>query len=78
MAEEPKNATKNKKRERASILPPFTISIEELYSILEAWSKDGVVILPKCKGEPMKEEKRGPLHFDTIGGVTTIQWIFMP
>ena len=62
MAEEPKKVTKNKNRERGSIPPPFTISIEELYSILEAWLKDGVVVLPECKCEPTKEEKRGPLY----------------
>ena len=39
MVEEPKKATKGKKRERGSIPPPFTISTEELYNILEAWVK---------------------------------------
>ena len=62
VAEESKKVAKNKKRERGSIPPPFTISIEEIYSILEAWLKDGVVILPECKREPIKEEKQGPLY----------------
>ena len=44
------------------IPPPFTVSTEELYSILEAWVKDGVVILPECKHEPTKKEKRNPLY----------------
>ena len=57
MAEEPKKATKNKKREKGSIPPPFTGSMEELYNILETWLKDGVVVLPECKREPTEEEK---------------------
>ena len=36
VVEEPKKATKNKKKERNSIPPPFTVSTEELYSILVA------------------------------------------
>nr|POE75237.1 hypothetical protein CFP56_14272 [Quercus suber] len=35
---------------------------EELYNILEAWLKDGVVVLPECKREPTEEEKRSPLY----------------
>ena len=57
VVEEPKKATKGKKRERGSIPPPFTISTEELYNILEAWVKDGVVVLLECKREPTDEEK---------------------
>jgi len=57
VAEEPKKVVKGKKRERGGIPPPFPVSIEELYSILEAWLKDGVVVLPKCKREPTEEEK---------------------
>jgi len=38
------------------------VSTEELYSILEAWVKDSVVALPKCKHEPTEEEKRNPLY----------------
>ena len=38
------------------------MSTKELYSILEAWLKDGIVVLPKCKHEPTKEEKRSPLY----------------
>ena len=57
MAEEPKKVVKGKKRERGYIPPPFTISTKDLYDILEAWLKDGVVVLPKCKREPTKEEK---------------------
>jgi len=38
------------------------VSTKELYSILEAWLKDGVVVLPECKREPTKEEKRSPLY----------------
>ena len=57
IAEEPKKETKNKKIERGSIPPPFTISTKELYSILEAWLKDGVVVLPECKHKPTEEEK---------------------
>ena len=57
MVEEPKKAAKGKKRERGSIPPPFTVSIEELYGILEAWLKDGVVVLLECKHESIDEEK---------------------
>lgn len=57
MVEETKKVTKGKKRERSSIPPPFSISTKELYSILDAWVKDGVVVLPKCKREPIKEKK---------------------
>lgn len=52
MVEEPKKATKGRKRERNSIPPPFSVSTKELYSILEAWVKDCVVVLPECKCEP--------------------------
>ena len=62
MAEEPKKAAKNKKRERGCFPPPYIISPEDLYSILETWLKDGVVVLPKCKREPTEEEKRSPLY----------------
>ena len=62
MVEEPKKAAKGKKRERGSV-PPFIVSTKELYSILEAWVKDGIVVLPKCKCEPTDEEKRGPLYY---------------
>ena len=62
MLEEPKKPTKGRKRERSGIPPPFTISTEKLYSILEAWVKDGVVVLPKCKCEPTEEEKRGAFY----------------
>ena len=61
MVEEPKKAAKGKKRERGSV-PPFIVSTKELYSILEAWVKDGIVVLPKCKCEPTDEEKRGLLY----------------
>ena len=57
MEEEPKKVVKGKKKERGGIPPPFIVSTEELYSILEAWVKDGVVTLPECKHEPTKEEK---------------------
>ena len=63
MAKEHKESTKNKKRERGSIPPPFIVSTEELYSILEAWLKDGVMGLLECKREPMEEEKQGPLYY---------------
>ena len=58
MVEEPKKAARaRRERERGSIPPPFTVSIEELYGILEAWLKDGVVVLPECKHESIDEEK---------------------
>ena len=57
MEEEPKKVVKGKKKERDGIPLPFIVFIEELYSILEAWVKDGVVTLPKCKHEPIEEEK---------------------
>ena len=38
------------------------MSTEELYSILEAWVKNGVVTLPKCNHEPTEEEKRNPFY----------------
>ena len=62
MTEEFKKMAKGKKRDRGGIPPPFTVSTEELYSILEAWVKDGVVTLPECKHEPTEEEKRNPLY----------------
>ena len=60
VTEELKKVAKGKKRDRGGIPPPFTVSTEDLYSVLEAWMKDGVVTLPKCKHEPTKEEKRNP------------------
>ena len=62
VTEKPKLVVKGKKRERGGIPPPFTISTKMLYRILEAWLKDGVVVLPECKREPTKEEKRSPLY----------------
>ena len=59
---ETKKVTKGRKREISGIPPPFSISTEELYSILEAWVKDGVMVLPECKCEPTEEEKRGALY----------------
>lgn len=47
MAEETKKVTKGRKRGRIGIPPPFFGSIEELYNILEAWVKDGMVVLLK-------------------------------
>lgn len=40
-------------------LPFFSISAEELYSILEAWVKVGMVVLPEWKHELTEEEKQG-------------------
>ena len=57
VVEEIKKVTKGKKRERSSIPSPFSVSAEELYSILDARVKDGVVVLPECKREPIKEKK---------------------
>ena len=62
MTEEPKKVAKGKKRDRGGIPPPFTVSTKELYSILEAWVKDGVVTLPECKHEPTEEEKQNPFY----------------
>ena len=62
MIEESKKMAKGKKRDKGGISPPFTVSTEELYSILEAWVKNGVVTLPECKHEPTEEEKRNPLY----------------
>ena len=58
MVEKPKKVAKGKKRERCDIPPPFSVLTEELYSILEAWVKDGAVVSPKCKHDPTKEKKR--------------------
>ena len=77
MVEEPKTVAKDKKKERGSI-PHFTVSTEELNSVLEAWVKDGVVVLPKCKHEPTNEKNEVHLTTGTIGGVITIPWIVMP
>ena len=63
MVEKPKKATKVKKRERNGIPPPFYVSAEELYNILKAWVKDGVMVLLKCKREPIEEKKRGALYY---------------
>jgi len=62
VVEKPKKAAKGRKRERSGIPPPFSVSTEELYSILEAWVKDCVVVLSECKREPIEEEKRGVLY----------------
>ena len=62
MTEETKKVAKGKKKDRGSILPPFTVSTEELYSILEAWVKDGLVTLLECKHEPIEEEKQNSLY----------------
>ena len=52
VVEEPQKVAKGRKRERSGIPPPFSISAKELYSILKAWVKDGVVVLLECKREP--------------------------
>ena len=62
MTKETKKVVKGKKREKGSIPPSFTMSTKELYSILETWLKDGVVVLPECKHEPIEEEKRSPYY----------------
>ena len=62
VVEKPKKATKVNKRERSGFPPPFYVSAEELYNILEAWVKDGMMVLPECKREPIEEEKRGALY----------------
>ena len=62
MTEKHKEVAKGKKRDRGGIPPPFIVSTEELYSILEAWVKNGVMTLPECKHEPTKEDKRNPLY----------------
>ena len=62
VTEEPKKVAKGKKRDRGGITPPFTVSTEELYCILEARVKDGVVTLLEYKHEPMEEGKRNPLY----------------
>ena len=62
VTKEPKKVAKGKKRDRGGIPPTFTMSTEELYSILKAWVKDSVVTLPECKHEPTEEEKRNPLY----------------
>ena len=62
MLEKPKKATKGRIRERNGIPPPFFVSTEEQYSILKAWVKDGMVVLPKCKREPTEEEKPGTFY----------------
>nr|POF06649.1 hypothetical protein CFP56_29239 [Quercus suber] len=62
VVKELKKAAKGKKRERGSIPPHFTVSTEELYRILEAWLKNGVVVLSECKRESIDEENRGPLY----------------
>ena len=62
VTKESKKMAKGKKRDRGGISPPFTVSIEEVYSILEVWVKDGVMTLPECKHKPTKEEKRNPLY----------------
>nr|POE89448.1 hypothetical protein CFP56_01804 [Quercus suber] len=60
--EEPKKVAKRKKRDRGGIPLLFFVSTEELYNILEAWVKDGIVTLPECKHEPTEKEKRNPLY----------------
>nr|POE85847.1 hypothetical protein CFP56_18196 [Quercus suber] len=62
MTEELKKVAKGNKRDKGGIPLPFTVSTEELCSILEVWVKDGVVTLPKCKHKHIEEEKRNPLY----------------
>ena len=62
VVEETKKATKGRKRERSGTPSPFSVSVEELYSIIDSWVKDGVVVLPAYKREPTEEEKRGTLY----------------
>lgn len=57
VVEETKKATKGSKRERSGTPSPFSVSVEELYSIIDSWVKDGVVVLPAYKREPTEEEK---------------------
>uniref|UniRef100_A0A7N2LLD0 Uncharacterized protein n=1 Tax=Quercus lobata TaxID=97700 RepID=A0A7N2LLD0_QUELO len=64
VVKETKKATEGRKRERSGIPPPFSMSAEELYSIIDAWVKDGVlvVVLLTYKHEPTEEEKQGTLY----------------
>ena len=62
VVEETKKVTKDKKSERNGIPPPFFVSTKELYNILKAWVKDGVVVLLGCKCKPTEEEKQGALY----------------
>ena len=57
VTEESKKMAKGRRRDRVGIPPPITMSTKELYSIVEAWVKDGVVTLPEFKHEPTEEEK---------------------
>ena len=52
MVEKPKKAIKVKKREGSGFPPPFYVSAEEVYNILKAWVKDGMMVLLECKREP--------------------------
>ena len=63
VVKEMKKATKGRKRERSGIPPPFLVLAEELYSIVDAWVKDGVVVLLAYKREPIEEENRGTLYY---------------
>ena len=78
MVEKPKKAAKGKKRERGSIPPPFTVSTEELYSILEAWLRTAWWCY--LSANVNLHMKKIEVHFTvgTIGGVTTIPSIVMP
>ena len=62
VTEEPKKVTKGKKRDRGGITLPFTVFTEELYCILKARVKDGVVTLLEYKHEPTEEGKQNPLY----------------
>ena len=62
MVEKPKKATKGRIRERSGIPPPFFVLTKKLYNILKFWVKDGMVVLPICKREPIEEEKPGTLY----------------
>ena len=62
VTEEPKKVTKGNKRDRGGITLPFTVFTEELYCILEARVKDGVVTLLEYKHEPTEEGKQNPLY----------------
>lgn len=63
MVEKTNKVTKGRKREKSDIPPPFSVSANELYCFLDAWVKDGVVVLPDYKHEPTEKEKRGVLYY---------------
>ena len=72
MVEETKKAMQSRKRERSGIPHSFSLSVEKLYSILDTWIKDRVVVLLPCKHKPIEEEAEVSFSVGITGEVIII------